>query len=448
MTAGDKLFWVWLSEALGAASRDFRRLIGLYESPYDLFHAEEAEIERIEGLSPRTVEALANKDLEHASSILKSCERLNVGILPYGDMAFPRALRELERPPVLLYYCGTLPDFNERLCIGMVGTRRMSAYGLRSAYRFSYELALTDAVVVSGMAAGIDGVCAAAALAAKGTTVAVLGCGVDVVYPRHHAVLKDEIVRRGVLISEYPPGTRPNHYHFPTRNRLISGLSQGTVVVEAGLGSGSLITAKDAILQGRDVFAIPANVGSEGAAGTNGLLRDGANLALSVKDILDRYQYVYADALHIERLQKISSDAPSVDYEYLERMGVIELTRKAEQGTAVGAAPAREAPRKKSAAKAASERTATKTKSPDKQAAARDLPSAPKTAREKTPDEVLSSLPSIQRTILEAMPDDRAVTVDSLTGLGYSYEDMIAALTMLEILGLIQKLPGALYMKT
>lgn len=448
MTAGDKLFWVWLSETLGAASRDFRRLIALYESPYDLFHAEEAEIERIEGLSPKTVQALANKDLEPASAILKTCERLGIGILPYGDMAFPRALRELERPPVLLYYSGTLPDFNNRLCIALVGTRRMSAYGLRSAYRLSYELALTDAVVVSGMAAGIDGVCAAAALAAKGTTVAILGCGIDVVYPKHHAVLMNEIAKHGVLLSEYPPGTRPNHYHFPTRNRLISGLSQGTVVVEAGLGSGSLITAKDAILQGRDVFAIPANVGSEGAAGTNGLLRDGANLALGVKDILDRYQYVYADVLHMDRLQKLASDAPLVDYEYLERMGVIELTRKAEQKTAVESAPARETPKKKSAAKAASERTATNVKSPDRQAVASEPSTASKPMREKTPDEVLSALPSIQRTILEAMPDDRAVTVDSLTGLGYSYGDMIAALTMLEILGLIQKLPGALYMKT
>ena len=448
MTVGDKLFWVWLSEALGAASRDFRHLIGLYENPYDLFHAEEAELERIEGISPRTVQALANKELEHASAILKTCERLNIGILPYGDQAFPHALRELERPPVLLYYSGTLPDFNNRLCIGMVGTRRMSAYGLRSAYRFSYKLALADAVVVSGMAAGIDGVCAAAALAAKGTTVAILGCGVDVIYPRHHAVLKNEIARCGVLLSEYPPGTRPNHYHFPTRNRLISGLSQGTVVVEAGLGSGSLITAKDAIMQGRDVFALPANVGSAGAEGTNGLLRDGANLALGVKDILDRYQYVYADALHMERLQKLSSDVPSVDYEYLERMGVIELTRKVEKETAVASEPVREAPKKKSAAKAARERTTAQVSPSAKETATSDLPSAPKTVREKTPDEVISSLPLIQRTILEAMPDDRAVTVDSLCGLGYSYGDMIAALTMLEILGLIQKLPGALYMKT
>lgn len=453
MKRGDKLFWIWLSEALGAASRDFRRLIGLYDQPYDLFHAEEYELERIEDLTQRTITALSDKNLHHATEILDTCERLGIGILPYGDEAYPRALRELDRPPILLYYKGELPDFNSMLCIGMVGTRRMSAYGLRAAYKISYELASVGAVVVSGMAAGIDGVCAASALAANGKTVAVLGCGLDVVYPRHHKTLMDEICKRGALLSEYPPGTRPNHYHFPIRNRIISGLSQGTVVVEAGIGSGSLITAKDAIMQGRDVFALPANVGSQGAEGTNGLLRDGANLVLNTADILQHYEFIFSAALQMSQLEEAQQHSVA-DLAYLSRMGVIELTNQADRTPPVRAVAEEpgKAPRSAKLGRSAPKRKRTVA---DEKPTERDQTAFPqenakdKSASEsKTPDAILSSLTPMQRAILEVIPDDRAVTVDSLGALGYPYGDMIAAITMLEILGLIQKLPGALYTKS
>ena len=155
----------------------------MYDNPYDLFHADESEIENIPGITPRTRGSLLERDLSKASRILDDCERQGIGILTFDDEEYPALLREIQEPPVLLYYRGILPDFNRQLCIGMVGTRRMSAYGLQNAYRIAYELASVNALVISGMAAGIDGVCAAAALAAKGKTVAVLGCGVDIVYP-------------------------------------------------------------------------------------------------------------------------------------------------------------------------------------------------------------------------------------------------------------------------
>ena len=175
------LFWIWLAEALGAGSRVFRRLIELYDSPYELFHADETEMERIPELSARAQKALSDKNLQRAAEIMEVCERNGIGILTWDDDSYPRLLREINSPPCVLYYVGELPDWNRLLCVGMVGTRRMSAYGLRTAYKISYELAAAGAVVVSGMAAGIDGVCAAAAMAAKGKTVAILGCGVDVV---------------------------------------------------------------------------------------------------------------------------------------------------------------------------------------------------------------------------------------------------------------------------
>lgn len=440
----DLLFWIWLAEQLGAASRDFPRLISLYENPYDIFHAEECEIERIEGLSPRTVRVLADKSLEHATRILDACEQLGVGILPYGHEKYPYALRDISDPPIVLYYKGRIPDFGKMLSIGMVGTRRMSEYGLHTAYKLSYELASVGVTVVSGMAAGIDGVCGAGALAAGGFTVAVLGCGVNVTYPRHHQNLKHEIERQGLLLSEYPPGTRPIAHHFPVRNRIISGLSQGTVIVEASMNSGALITAKAAILQGRDVFALPANVGSVGAEGTNNLLQDGVNLVLNTSDVLEPYQYIYANQLHVERLPGAEASSRA-DLRYLAQMGVIELASVQTKHAVREDSPVAEAqPAKEKTKRTKGKRTKEKLEKVQEPTPETASPQEPR----KTPDAILSSLTETQRAVLSAMPDDRAVNADSLVAIGYRYGEVIAALTMLEILGLIQKLPGALYMKT
>ncbi len=433
------LFWIWLAEALGAANRDFKPLIELYENPYDLFRADAEELERLPSITPRTREALLGKDLSAATAIMDRCERLGIEILTYSAPAFPSALRDIKDPPVLLYYLGKLPDFDHRLSLGLVGTRKMSAYGMRAAYKISYELASAGVIAVSGMAAGIDGVCSAAAIAAKGSTVAILGCGVDVIYPRHHEKLCREILKTGAVLSEYPPGTRPNSYHFPVRNRLISGISQGTVVLEAGLGSGSLITAKDAVLQGRDLFALPANIDSSGAEGTNSLLRDKAKLILDSSDLIEPYRYVYAETLYSERLEKAKSHA-APDLAYLASLGVIEANGGQDRAPAEPQRPA--APTRR--------RTSPAPKKREAPAAVKE--SAPKTEPPKAEDPAcnlrLSSLTPVQLAVLQAMPDDRAVTVDFLSGLGYPYSDMIAALTMLEILGLVQKLPGALYTKS
>ena len=298
----------------------------------------------------------------------------------------------------------------------MVGTRKMSAYGLRHAYKIAYELTAAGAITVSGMAAGIDGVSAGAALAAGGTTVAVLGCGVDLTYPPHHTRLKREIEKRGVVISEYPPGTKPNGYHFPARNRIISGICEGTVVVEAGLGSGSLITAKDAATEGRDVFALPSNIGSRTSAGTNGLLRDGATLVLSTEDILEPYKYVFPKTLHPERLATLTGKSEA-DLAYLNDLGVISYTPGAQKEAA---------PEPKRLGTVANE------------------PPQPNLAAKVD----LSGLSPEERTVLDAIPKGKAIPLDTLFSLGLSHGDVIAAVTTLEIMGYLQKLPGSQYQKT
>ena len=320
----------------------------------------------------------------------------------------------------------------------------MSAYGMQSAYKIAYELASINVVIVSGMAAGIDGVSAAAALAAKGTTVAVLGCGLDVVYPKHHKHLMELIREGGAILSEYPPTTKPNHYHFPVRNRIISGIARGTVVVEASMQSGSLITARDAILQGREVFALPANVDSNGAEGTNRLLRDGANLVLDTMDILQPYQYIYANTLQIERLQEAKRSSRA-DLRYLDRIGVIELTKRSPDTVAEVKAAASSQGGPAPVKKTARAKSVPKEPTPSPMNKEHKEPSAP--VREKTPEAVLSSLTPVQLAVLQAVPDDRAITADELHSLEFSWGEVIAALTMLEIMGLLQKLPGALYTK-
>lgn len=441
----EALFWIWLSEALGAANKGFRPLIEAYGNPYDIFHAEREELERFACLTERNLRALCDKSLFHASEILDRCEKLGIGILPYGDDDYPVTLKEILDPPIVLYYLGQWKNLNSHLCIGMVGMRRMSAYGLRLAYKLSYELASVGTVIVSGMATGIDGVCAAGALMAKGYTVAVLGSGPDIIYPPHHKLLSRQIQKNGVLISEYPPGSPPSKHHFPARNRIISGLSQATVVVEAGIGSGSLITAKSAVLQGRDVFALPANVGSKGAEGTNGLLKDGAKLVLSTSDILEPYAHIYTESLYLERLPKAARSSEA-DLNALADLGVIELTKPQKRSEAgVRAASAVE-----------SKKSPGRESKPAPQGRREQMPPVkePPVARAETSSEgrtppaaILSSLNKVQLAVLEAIPDDRAVSADTLNSLGYPYGETIAALTMLEIMGLIQKLPGALYTK-
>lgn len=432
MRQNETLFWIWLAEALGAANSDFRRLIEVYETPYEMFEADAEQLERLH-LKEKTVASLSDKGLQRASEILDACEQLGIGVMPYDSELYPRPLREIKNPPVVLYYVGTVPKFGESLCIGVVGTRRMSAYGMEMAYKISYELASGNAVTVSGLAAGIDGVCAAATLRANGMTVAVLGCGLDRAYPANHGKLMNEIARKGLLLSEYPPGTRPLHYHFPTRNRIISGLSHAIVVIEAGLGSGSLITAKDAVMQGKDVFAVPSNAVGKGTEGTNGLLRDGAYFAACAEDIARKYEYLFPSVFHSDRVRAAEKHS-QVDVSYLRSCGVLDQStpqtavREQEELTEV-----KPTAKKRSVRGSEPKRDAESTES--------------KKTKNQTSDAVLQSLTPIQLDVLRAIPDDQTVSADALVKLEHPYGEILTALTMLEIMGLVEKLPGAVYRK-
>lgn len=427
----DRLFEIWFALRCGIANREFQPLLEQYGSPYNIFNADEAEIEQLP-VSRTFRQALCDKSVQESYRILEYCEKHGVEIFFWQNSDYPSSLRSLPAPPVLLYCLGHLPGLDRRLCISVVGTRRMSEYGKQMAYKIGYELASAGAVVISGMALGIDGMSAAGAMAAGGTTVAVLGCGLDTIYPAEHKTLFEEIVKNGAVLSEYPPSVPPEKFNFPQRNRIISGLSQGTVVVEAALRSGALITAHDAITQGRDIYAVPGQVGDVNAGGTNQLIRDGATVVLRARDILENYTFLYRDTLNMNRLLHAEANSELTDA-VLERFGIY-----IRNGT-----PCPE--RKKGTASREPARPSTPRPAPSAPASKDARPYEPAPRHGDSSERALKSLTDTQRAIFEALPLDRAVPVDYITREGFSMSDIMAAMTVLEIKGLIISLPGGLY---
>lgn len=207
-----------------------------------------------------------------------------IQIITSGDARYPALLKETKGYPDILYYIGNL-DFMKKRKAAVVGSRKTTPYGRKTASSMAERISSEDICVVSGMAYGIDSCAHSGALKGSGSTMAVLGCGVDVCYPAFHAELKQKIEEKGIVISEYPPGTKPEKYRFPQRNRIISGISELTVVVQAGIRSGALITADCAAEQGRDVYAVPANIDSEYSLGSNKLIKDGAIPLINAAEI-------------------------------------------------------------------------------------------------------------------------------------------------------------------
>ena len=437
MKGNETLFSVWLSLCTGIANTEFAPLIEKFGSAYALFCAQESDIEAMD-ISESLKGKLCDKRLDEAYDILAYCQKHGVGILSYTDPGYPSTLRAIKAPPCVLYYKGKLPDFEKRLFISMVGTRSMSEYGKEMAYRLSYELASTGTVIVSGMALGVDAACAVGALAAKGCTVAVLGCGIDVPYPKQHERLMHAIAEKGLVLTEFPPSTPPRGYHFPIRNRIISGLGAGTLVVEADLGSGALITAREAIVQGKDIYAVPGNVGDHNTSGTNALIRDGAAVVLTSRDVLQNYAFLYRDSVDIARLmraQERSDPDPAVFARYGVGIPAAQTPAKSVQRVRAE----QSAPQKASAPKAVpTEQTAT-----DRAEAASAQP-----AKEQLRDnsaEVLAGFSERQREMFAQIPLDKAISADWLVRCGYPAHEVMMVLTMFEIKGLISSLPGGLY---
>lgn len=293
------LYWLWLAQCNEVKDGVKAALVRQFEDPERLFFAEKQEIldAEIEGLTGEHLDVLLRHDLSAAEETLSDCAKAGLQVLTYDSPLYPKRLKAIYDPPIVLYYRGTLPDFDKLPTIGVVGTRHPSVYGRQAAKRLGGEIAAAGGLVVSGLAEGIDGAAMEAALSAGFPAVGVLGCGADVVYPRKHKALFQETERLGCILSEYAPGSPPLGWHFPRRNRIISGLSCGVVVVEAPERSGSLLTAKHALEQGRDVFVVPGNVDMESFRGSNRLLRSGAIAVSSGRDVMEEYDLLYPEKL-------------------------------------------------------------------------------------------------------------------------------------------------------
>lgn len=281
--------WIWLATRAGLGDRGRMTLLERFADAEDIYFAQAGEYAQFENLSAEAADSLQDKSLLEAEKIISDCGRENIHILTWQDALYPKRLKNIADPPVVLYYKGRLPEVDALPAVAVVGTRGASAYGLSMAKRLGYQIASCGAVTVSGMAFGIDSMAMRGALTAGQSVIGVLGCGADVVYPPSNRALYADTQRQGCLLTEFPPGTPPISRNFPRRNRIISGLSCGVLVVEAPEKSGALITARQAADQGRDVFVVPGNIDVLSCKGSNALLRDGAIAVASGWDVVSEY---------------------------------------------------------------------------------------------------------------------------------------------------------------
>ncbi len=411
------IHWLWLAHRSGVSDRMKVELLRHFSDPEDIYFADEAAFRGISGLTDRALAGLRDKDLTRAKEIQAACDRENLQILTFQDAAYPQRLKNITDPPIVLYYKGKLPDFDANPLIGVVGTRHASPYGLTAAKRLGYQIAKCGGMVVSGMAFGIDGVAMQGALSAGGTVIGVLGCGADIVYPLSNRGLFADTERFGCILSEFPPGTPPLGRNFPKRNRVISGLSCGVLVVEAPESSGALITAHQALEQGRDVFVVPGNIDVDTFVGSNRLLRDGGILASSGWDILSEYEARYPDKIHRDT-------APARQLGYADE--------------AAKMVPDGERPLPKVAQKPRIPRE----KSPKKERQDKKVIDKRELSPYSDVNEDLLKLSETERILVSAIGREKRLVDDVIAETGLGAPKVLALLTMLEVRGVVKRLPG------
>lgn len=399
------IHWLWLSTRPSLNERQKKLVLDAFGDAEDVFYGEESAYARVEGLTKENISSLLDKNLTEAEKIQRQCVDKQIKICTYQDNSYPSRLRHIIDPPLVLYYTGNLPDMESVPVIATVGTRRASLYGLNVAQRMGYQIASCGARIVSGIAEGIDAAAMQGALLAGCPVIGVLGSGVDIVYPKINKHLFADTVRNGCLISEYPPGTPPYRWNFPRRNRIISGLSNGIVVIEAPQISGSLITARQALEQGRDVFCVPGNVDVSSFAGSNALLREGATPVRDGWDVVEEYLPLYPDKLHPMGVEDLPSSAEITEAKVAQKPRVPRKSRRSD----------------KKSGKITVDKGQTQPYS--------DI------------QDILRGLTETQRVIVEQLTTEQLVD-DVIAKSGQSAAKITAELTVLEIKGIIKRLPG------
>ncbi len=301
--AGEERYWLGFSRVAGIGAVRLRRLTSYFDGLAQAWRAGAADL-LAAGLEPKLVErTLALRAGLNLDREMERLEKLGISVLIQGGPDYPARLAQVENAPPLLYCKGQLTERDE-LALAVVGTRQATAYGRQATSQLCTELAAQCITIVSGLAKGIDTIAHRAALEAGGRTVAVLGCGLDIIYPPENQSLATQIIENGAMLSEYAPGTQPEAANFPPRNRIVSGMSLGVLVIEAGAKSGALITSDFANEQGRDVYALPGSIFSRMSDGPNRLIRQGARPVTSAADILEDLQLnQFTDPTEVQELQ-------------------------------------------------------------------------------------------------------------------------------------------------
>ncbi len=303
--------WVWLSCALRYGTRKSFILYNAFENIDSLFSASTEEYKAAcPTLRKDELDILSDKSLSRSENIIRDCVNKNIRIITPESNEYPNRLKNIFTPPTVLFARGLKLSLDSEAVIAVVGTRKASQYGEAAARKIAGELAEGGGVVVSGLASGIDAIALSSAVSSGGKTVAVLGNGVDICFPYSNEKLMKQIVESGTVISEYPPGTRPTRFTFPQRNRIISGISVGTVVVEAPKRSGALITANFCIEQDRDLYVVPSGIFTEQGEGTNKLISQGATPISSGSDVLSEYIQLFSDKIKLSDIGKKKKTTP------------------------------------------------------------------------------------------------------------------------------------------
>ena len=283
--------WLWLTVRCGLSRKKIKAILETFKTIDNIYEADFDKYNDFSFLTDEEKNKLSDKSINGIDDFIKTLSQNQVKILTSdNEEEYPYLLKQTYDYPYVIYCRGKFINLNKHTSIAVVGARKASEYGINCAKNLSFDIAKEEIVVVSGMAYGIDAAAHQGALDAGGITVAVLGCGINRVYPVSNANLMKRIMQTGMVISEYPPNTEPLKHHFPERNRIISGICKGTLVVEATFNSGSLITASIANDTGRDVFAVPGNINSLYSKGTNSLIKDGAYVVTNADDILCHYK--------------------------------------------------------------------------------------------------------------------------------------------------------------
>ena len=416
----DLLYWVWLSTRLTPGTDAYAKLRTSFSSPKEIYDAEEEELRHALGTKrSAAISALTDKSLTDAERILNFAALKHVGILTYDDPRYPERLRTIETPPVLLYYAGNLPDLETCFAVAVVGSRDYSEYGARLTFEMAHDLAIGGATIISGLAYGVDSIAASAAIAGGGRTVAVLGSGIDVIYPREHVKLARQVAAHGAVMTEYPPGTRPFGGHFPVRNRIIAALSHAVLVTSASLHSGSLITARYAKAQGKQLYALPGNVIDPLCEGTALLLREGAHAAVCAEDILNANEKAFPGIVNLFRLL----EHPTAPMEQtLGASGIAFRGQKRVKQSSIAPGPKQVVAETENEEKTAERVAETKPAIVD--------------------DSVLRALDDVTREVYRHIPETGDITVDSICIEGVSAGKITVCITKLEIKHLIKILPG------